>query len=52
VVVAQFIEGVVVHLGQILPVQGVESTWVAPGRFDETAVAIQPGGTGALLRSS
>jgi hypothetical protein len=50
--VAQFVEGVAIHLGQILPVQGVESTRVAPRRFDETAIAIQPGGTGALLRST
>ena len=50
VMVAELVEGVAVHLGQVLPIQGVETGRIAPGRFDQAAVAVQPGGTGALLR--
>ena len=51
VVVAELVEGVAVHLGQVLPIQGVELGRVRLGRLDERAVAIEVGeARTALLR--
>ena len=41
VVVAQLVERVVVHLGQVLPIQGLEPGRVRLGRLDERAVAVE-----------
>ena len=43
VVVAQFVEGVAVHLGEVLPIEGLEPGRVRLGRLDETPVAIEMG---------
>ena len=41
VVVGELVEGVGIHLGEVLPVQGVESGRIPTGRLDERAVAIE-----------
>ena len=41
VVVGELVEGVGIHLGEVLPVQGVELGRIPTGRLDERAVAIE-----------
>ena len=43
VMVAQFVEGVAVHLGEVLPIQGLEPGRVRLGRLHEPPVAIEVG---------
>ena len=43
VMVAELVEGVAVHLGEVLPIEGVEPGRVAPGRLDERSVAVEMG---------
>ena len=41
VVVRELVEGVGIHLGEVLPIQGVELGRVPAGRLDEGAVAVE-----------
>ena len=41
VVVGELVEGVGIHLGEVLPVQGVERGGIPPRRLDERAIAVE-----------
>ena len=43
VVIAQLVEGVAVHLGQVLPIEGLEAGRVRLGRLDEPTVTVEVG---------
>ena len=41
VMIAQLVEGVAVHLGQVLPIEGLEAGRVRLGLLDETSVTVE-----------